>query len=503
MFSIGILHITNIDLSVPVCIHGKSPSLSANIQANPTVTESVDYLEEDELYNDLLHPESRKIYVIRASEKSLLILYLLIDTENGGLEVEVEGAANRTRINVVWSPQSHVYYVGKEGEIRILLSNHQTSTIYYRFYVDISKPLSELSSKILPLEGGQVAFDIDLRKDDKVLLCSSPDGTINPRIRVFALYNVIVPEGTFYSLCQYGPSSYRSSSFTADLGGTYYIVVDLEQHKGAFSLMTTVVSPPWNQEWFWLAILFALCAAATFFINIGQVRDLDRTAASTLISYYLSLITTGLAISAIGSLSYGTSHLSFLLYLLMVFYGLGHGLQIYASFLDRKKIVKACPFCGRQVNITADNYCCGHMVKRLSFAWFFMPLSLSFFFFSTGCLIFESAFPEFLDHFLWIAGCGSIIGGIIAWRMNSTIYGAKSWKLLAEGILFSIISPFLILFLLNIFFSQHTELLVSPGFLWIRTRVAGLTLPFHITLISIMIFVGLMVLIAVRSRRTI
>ena len=461
----------------------------------------MDYLEEDVLYNDLLHSDSSKLYVIKGCEKSLLIFYLLIDTENAELKVEIEGVANKTRTNVIWLPQSYVYYVGKEGEIRILLSNHQVSTVFYRFYVDISEPLSEVSSKSLPLEGGQVAFHIDLRKDDRVLLSPSPNGALNPRIRVFVLFKEIIPEGSLYKLYQYGLSSYNFSSFNADLGGRYYIILDSEQHKGTFSITTSIISPSWNQEWFWFVVLSIICVVATFFVNISRVRNLDRIAAFTLISCYLWLIAIGLAISVIGSFAYGTSGYFSLFHLLMVFYGLGHGLQIYASFLDRKIIVKACPFCGRQVDVRTENHCCGHIVKRISVAWFLIPLSLSFFFFFVGYLIFEWAFPEFLDYSLWIASCGSIIGGIIAWWVNREIYEAKSWKYLAEGIMFSIISPFLILFLLNMFFSQHTELLVSTGFVWIRIRAAALTLPLHITLISILISMGLILFIAIRSKR--
>jgi len=492
--------------------HDPFPFYGKNL--NLTRTESATYVKSDELYDDFLLPRSSKEYTIEASEKSLLIFFLLVDTEKAGLEVKVEGPADRTRVGVVWPPESSIYYVSNEGEIHILVTNPQAEIVYYRFYLDISELLGASGSKTLPLEGGQVAFHIDLRKNDRVLL--NRTGNFSLRTRVFVLYNELVPEGNHYSLYSYGESSYGSSSFAADLGGRYYVIIDSEEGKGALSLTKSIASPPWNQEWFWLAVLFVFSIVATFLANIMQVRGLDRTLAVTLVSYYLWLLTIGLFVSVIGSFSYGTSICMPLSILFLVSYGLSHGLQLYISSLDRKKTTERCPYCGSIVDLRTDNYCCGHIVKRISVAWFLMPLSLSFFFFGISYLVFSI---EFLENSFLGGSLGSIVGGFTAWWINRTIYRVRSWKqdinrfnipsylpfmaagFLVEGIIFSLVSPFLISFLLEMFFMQHTELLSTQSYVWTRERVAVLTLPLHITLTSILLCIVLAFFVVIESRR--
>ena len=493
-------------------------ALSSNISESQKVG-SVTYVEKNKLHEDHLMPSISKQYAIRVSEKSLLIFLLFIDTEKAELEVKVDGPVNKTRINAQWLSQSHIYYVRNDGEAYISVMNPQANPVYYRFYVDTSEPLSDVNSRLLPLEGSQVAFHIDLRKDDGVLLDISYSDHFNPRYCVFALYSEVYSGGSSYSLHQYGQSSYGSSSFTADLGGRYYVIVDSKEGEGTFSLSKSITSPPWNQEWFWPLVLIIFFIVTTFLTNIFGIRNLERSARFALLGCYFWLLTIGIVLSEVGSFGYGTSIYVPLFYVLFLLYGSSHVLQIYASYLDRKKTTETCRFCGREVDFHIENYCCGKIVKNISVAWFFMPLSFSSLFFVIGYLISLSFLPSFLEYSVWVGSCGSIVGGVIGWWINRTLYGMESWRknadryefprympymatgLLLEGIVLALVWPPIIGFLRVIFFGQNTELLTSPGFVWFRTRIAALTIPLHLASIFIITAIGLIFLITMRVRK--
>ncbi len=494
--------------------------LSSNVEISQK-TESLNYTEKNKLFNDYLMPSYLKKYAIRVSERSLLIFVLFIDTEKAVLEVNVDGLVNKTRISALWLSQSYIYYVKNDGEAFISVMNPQSYPVYFRFYVDTSEPLSDVNSKLLPLEGSQVAFHIDLRKDDKVLLNISYADHINPRYTVFALYNEFSSRESVYSLYQYEQSSYGTSSFTANLGGRYYIIIDSNEGKGVFSLSKSITSPPWNQEWFWLLILIVFFIIVTFLtkINIFGIKNLERSTTFAFLACYFGLLTIGMLISVAGTFSYGTTIYMQLFYFLIFLFMLSHTLQIYASYLDRKKIIEKCQICGREVDIHEENYCCGKIVKKISVTWFFLPLSFSFLFFVIGYLISESFFHSLLNYSFWVGSFGSIVGGVIGWWINKTLYGIKSWKknidryefpryipymaigLLLEGIMLALVFPLIINFLQVIFFEQNTELLISPGFVWFRTRIAELTIPTPLATILIIISSVLIFLIIMRIKK--
>jgi len=460
---------------------------------------SATYLKSCELYTDVLPRDGSKRYAIEAPSESLISFFYQVDTEGAELNVEAEGPVNRTQVAVVWLPEPYVYYVSNKSEIRFLVTNPQGDIVNYRFYVDISESLGDSSSKILPLKGGKVVFHVDLRKDDRVLLKLSSENLSKLRIWVFTLYYEILPERA-YELRLYRQSLYGTLYFSADLGRRYYIIVDSVEGEGEFSLEKETVSPPWNQEWFWLAVLFTYLITAISLTDIRRTRELEKTTLFALTSYYCWLVTIGLFLSVAGSFSYGTSIYMLLFYLLILSYGLSHSFQIYAAYLDRKITSQNCSNCGKKVNLHEVNYCCGRIVKNVSDAWFLLPLSFGFLFFTISYTIFKEISPAFLSNSLWVASCGSIIGGIIAWWINRNVYAIKLWKqdskryyipshipfisigLLITGILFSFLSPLLIGIFLEAFLTQHIESFFSAHVPWMDIKIASLTLSFYVIL---------------------
>jgi hypothetical protein len=106
----------------------------------------------------------------------------------------------------------------------------------------------------------------------------------------------------------------------------------------------------------------------------------------------------------------------------MMFYGLSLAVTYYATYLDSKKKIAICPYCGREVNTECENRCCGWMVKKMSPLWFLSPAALSFLFFFTNYLL---TLPDFLPLAWWL-GIGSILDGIFSWRINRNIKGGRA-----------------------------------------------------------------------------
>jgi len=480
--------------------------------------DSVTYLESGELYADSVLPSASKSYVIEAPGQSLASFFLQIDTEEARLDVEAEGPVNRTRVAVVWLPSPSIYYVSSGSEVRFLITNPQTYTVNYRFYVDISEPLRDSSSKTLPLEGGKAAFHVDLRKDDRLLLKLSSTNQPRLRVWVFVLYYEILPEST-YKLHLYRRSLHENLYFPADLGRRYYIIVDSVDYVGEFSLASSTYSPPWNQEWFWLTVLFGFSIMAFSLTDIGKIKKLERTQLFSLVSCYSWLATIVLSVSLVGSFSYGTSIYMPLFYLLILSYGLNHILQIYATHLERKRTTENCPHCGRRVDLQEVNYCCGRTVRNVSGLWFLLPFSLGLFSFTASYLIFEGVSTPPLGNSFWTGSLGSIIGGIIAWWTNRRVYAIRLWKkepkryyipshipfvpigLLITGMLFSLVTPLSALFTMEAFLAQHTESFLEAHAPWLRIRVASLTLPLNAILGSTVAAILLVFVVVHRIRQ--
>lgn len=476
------------------------------------------YLESGELYADSVLPGGSKSYVIEAPEQSLASFYLQIDTEGARLGVEAKGPVNKTRVAVVWLPPPFIYYVNNRSEVQFLITNPQTYTVNYRFYVDISELLRDSNSKTLPLEGGKAAFHVDLRKDDRLLLKLSPTNQPRLRVWVLVLYHEILPEST-YKLHLYRRSLHENLYFPADLGRRYYIIVDSVDYVGDFTLASSTYSPPWNQEWFWLTVLFGFFIIAFSLTDIGKIKKLERTPLFSLVSCYSWLATIGLSVSVAGSFSYGTSIYMLLFDLLILSYGLSHILQIYATHLERKKTTQNCMHCGRGVDLQEVNYCCGRIVRNVSGLWFLLPFSLGLFSFIASYLIFEEVSTTLLGNSFWAGSLGSISGGIIAWRTNRRVYAIRLWKkepkryyipshipfvpigLLVTGMLFSLVTPLSVLFVMEAFLTQHAESFLEAHALWLRIRVASLTLPLNVILGSTIVATLSVFVVAYRIRQ--
>ncbi len=480
--------------------------------------ESVVYVQRGELYADSILPRSSKEYIIHAPEGSLASFFLEIHTEEAVLDVATEGPVNRTRVGVVWLPAPHIYYVGNSSEIRFLITNPQTYLVRYSFYVDVSEPLGDTSSKALLLEGGKASFHIDLRKDDRVFLKLGSENQPELRIWIFVLYYQILPERT-YMLRLYRKSLHETLYFTSDLGRRYYVIIDSAGRKGEFSLASTKYSPTWNQEWFWLAAVSGFLTLAVSLADISKIRKLEKPPLFALVSCYCWLVTVGLSVSVAGSFSYGTLIYMPLFHLLIIAYGLGHVLQTYATHLERKTTSRKCPYCRRGVDLQKVNYCCGRIVRNVSSAWFLFPFSLGLFLFIASYLVFERVPTAFLGYPFWAGSCGNILGGIIAWWINRKVYAIELWEqrpkryyipshipfvpvaLLVTGIVFAFVSPLITMFLMEGFLTQHAESFLEAHAPWLRIRIAPLTISFNVVLWSMVVAVVSGLVLAYRIRR--
>jgi len=499
-------------------VRSSFPEASKSLEVvSPHQNGSATHVEGGELYSDSLPPGSFRKYVIEAPERSLVSFFIQSDTEGDVLDVEAIGPLNRTRVSVVWLPEPYIYYVGGSSEVGFKVTNPSKNTTSYRFYVDVSQPLAENKSKAVPLKGGKAAFHVDLRKDDRVFLRVGPADGSPLRIWVFVLYYDILPEMT-YMLRLHRKSLSEALYFSADFGRRYYIMVDSIEAYAEFSLAGSTYSPPWNQEWFWLAISFSFLITAISLADIERSRKLEKAALSALIGYFCWFSTIGLAFSVAGSFGYGTTVYEPLFYLLIISYTLSHALGIYGAHLDRKTTFLECPSCGAKVNVEEVNYCCGTIVIKVSEAWLVLPLSLSLLFFIVSYIAFERVSPQVISSSLWIASLGSLSGGIIAWWINRKVYPLQSWKrnpdryfiptyiryvsfgLLAAGTLFSFLSPLLIGVLLESFTGQHVESFLPAHALWVRIRIAPLTLPIYVVLGSAISAVVLGYLVALKIR---
>ncbi len=481
-------------------------------------TVSTKYTEKDKLLDDCLMPFSSRQYVVRVSKESILIFTLFTDSEKAELDVNVDGPVYRIKTSAQWLSHSYIYYISNDDDAFILIINNQANPVFYKFFIDTSESLCENNSRLLPLVGSIIAFHIDLRRGDTVFLNINSSDQFNPRFSVFVLYYEILPDESFYALYQYRQISGGTSSFTADLTGRYYVIVDSKENGGIFNLSTKVISPPWNQEWFWLLVLTLFLIITAFLTHIYRVAYLSRSSKLAFASCYFWFLTIGIAVSEVGSFSYGTSIYMPLFYLLLFLCLLSHALQIYASHLDRLKITESCQFCGREVSIREENYCCGKIVKKISIAWFLMPISLTFLFFGVSNIILAMFAPSFIDYSFMVGSCGSIVGGAIGWWINRTLYGIRKWRenidryefprytlyvpigIMLEGIVLAVVWPFMISFLKVFYFMQNTELLVSSNLVWLRTRVAALTIPIYMTYILFVILIGSLYPIIRRQR---
>lgn len=462
--------------------------------------EGITPVERNKSYSDFLLSNESKVYLTEfLDEGSLLILFFTTNPINASLDVSLEGPAERMRLSLAYHPRPYIYYVERRGQVRIVAANLEKSAVYYSFLVDISEPLRDMNSKILP-EGGQIAFHTDLRKDDRVSLHSDSYNNKQFRMRVFALCYEVTGVRSSYMLCFREESLKGTLDFTADLGGRYYILIGSIESEGTVSLKSVITSPPWGQDWPWSVfnILFIALLSSFFIIMIRRTRNLDTALLYALIGYYCCFITIGFSASLIGSFNYGALISIPLFYLSTISYGLSLGMLICAARLDRKKTIVFCSNCGKRVNLRENNYCCGKKVKNISFAWFLVPVSLSLLFFVISKNILERSFPQFIEISLWVEACGSIIGGIIAWWINKDI-DRRSWKFLATGVLFSSLSPYLTVLLLDLMVQPHIEL-EWPGKMT-RIRIAPPTLPSGTMLAFATLAAGLSFAIALEIRK--
>jgi len=459
-------------------------------------------IEEGRLYSDLLSAGNSRTYSIEVSSDNTILIFLLeIVTENVSLGVVAEGAVSRMRLNIQYEPLPYIYYIEETGDIRIILTNPLLdAAVYYRFYVDLSEPVRNGNSKNLLLEESQVAFYADLKKYDTLSLDLVPSIQDQLGIKVLVpCYELTAGKG-YYLLRLYAETLEKSLTITADLGGRYYIFIESAGTQGKFSLVSLITSPPWNQEMFWpsIGVLFVAIISPFFLIKIMKIRKPDRAASYTLIGYYAWFVTIGLAYSTIGSFNSGTPSYMILLHTSTLSSGLSIGIAVYAAHLDRMGKTSICPNCGREVNIKEDNFCCGLMIKRVSNIWFAFPFILSFLFFIIGCSSPLLGLLTFPTPLLWV-GFGSILGGIISWLINKDIEGAKAWKFLVVGALFSLVSYPLILLLIDLSFQPYVELELPGKFT--RIRITPLTLPIGLILIFILLTILFSLSIIVKIRR--
>lgn len=468
-------------------------------------------IEKDLAYQGSLPPNGSKGYLVNAAEKSILVLFITTDAQKTSLDVDLNGSLKKVYGDVPHLWDSHFYYVETEGEVHIAFSNSQSNTtVYYEFFVDISERLQTCNTKVIPLEGGIVAFHTDLNRDDQLTLSLNSSVNHQLRQRVYTLcLEWVKLKFRGFTLCTYSKYAEPSSgtmSLTADDRGRYYIILRSVEGSGPFSLSSAINSPPWSQEWFWPIVWFGFVAVLSFYF-VSKIRRFRRSdKPGTIILYsvtsgYCSLIAVGLFYHLVGAFHYGTWKSAFpFLHLWTLFLGSSLMTRVYASYLDRKITAGVCPYCGREVNLRTDNYCCDGRVKQVSNGWYLAPAYFSFLFFLVGNFV-STGFSESL----WLAASGSLIGGIVAWWMAASrgTYERKAWSLLAAGIACSFTVPWLIreMIVQEVMFQPHREVW-WPGEL-LCIRVAESSLSGFVVLLSILAGVSaLVVLLETRHRVT-
>lgn len=466
-------------------------------------------ISENTLYSESLSPNSFKSYKLEVFSKSLLIFCLKIDTKEAQLESDYYGPVSRASMTFPPFPEDvegHFYYVTAEGEVTITIANpQQDQTVHYRFFIDLSEPLQANNSKIMPLEGCPVAFHVDLKRDDELSMDIACDPSSPLEVRTYCLYYVREFGSEGYLLKLYAETSQTTLEFSAALEGRYYIIIrPVEEgepgishiiepigYLAILSLLSTVVSPLWNQEWLWpfVGIALSVLLSSLFLTKIRNLRSSDKTVRYTLLSDCCSFVTLALSGSLIGAYNSRTFALMPLLYSSILVYGLSLGSQIYAAHSSRKSPVAICPHCHKKIDLAENSFCCDRKIKRISEAWYLAPAAFGLLFF-LGCSsigfystdYYGTGFPTLPATSYWLGGGGCVVGGLAAWAVTRGTDRKKSWTFLAVGFALSCFFPLLIGFtmdLTGLFRPVHElELFPDAGIARLLIRVNALpTIP--------------------------
>jgi len=410
--------------------------------------QSIVTISKDFLILDSLPPNGSKTYRVKALEHSLLLLSLKADTTPARLKVQVEDSRSNATIEECYAPElsgNYVYYIKNESELILRFTNVHTNKVKYEFFVDASGPLKTNNSKSVPLTGGLVAFHVDLKKDDLMTLNLISPPSASFIMSVYTPHYRITGKISGYMLHSYTDKSNRTLSFTADLEGRYYIIIESVKRKGVFSLLSRIESPYWNRWWFWPAICVLAVAAITLWliIKINMVKDLKKLQKHIIISDYCLFVTLTLWFSSIGAYLYRTPLLTALFFSSILSLGGSSGFRVYANYLRTKE------------------------TSKVSNSWYLTSISFGIIFFFVCLFFFGFTFLE------WWSGIGCLAGSIAAWIISKDVEKSKARNFLVFGIILAIVFPILVYLVEETVFQPFVIELYAPTLRSYIFRVAS------------------------------
>ena len=414
------------------------------------------------LYADSLSPGSSRSYTIDSPEKSLLMLYVKTHTRDARLDLRFQGSGGRTSVAFPSFPEGvegYFYYVNTRCNVNITITNlEEDKAVSYSFFLDLSSPLKDRNVKRIPLEGCPVAFHVDLKKDDEISINFPSEGSI-VKAECYSLYYIRERRFTGYILKPYAKSSEKTLKFTADLGGRYYIIAVPSENVESLTITSILISPVWNQEWFWPTASMLLIAVSSW-LSVTKIRNLkisDKAAKYTLFSVYFAVLTMILFFCTIGAYDYGNFASPHLMVSSILAYGLSLAIQVYAAYLSRKSYIVICPYCYKKVDLEESSFCCGRRIHKVSQMWYLAPAAFSllllllFYSISYFALISrEGTILELKNMPFWMGGAGCVLGGIVSWWINRKVEKKKSRLFLIVGFALGFFFPLLMIFLVEV-----------------------------------------------------
>lgn len=457
--------------------------------------EAVDdeFIESGRIYSGSLPPEGSISYKVRLPQAdSLLIVH--IEALEGMFKFNVSGSINEASTNIVYYRAPYLYYVVDDGIGWLELRNTSVnSTLTYRFYIDITTPLNDGLRILKPicLEGGVASFILNLNKGDKVEVQASPIGIKDLSLEVYTLYYELAKGSLGYMLVLYEAVEDGKLNFEADLEGVYYILVRSKKGEGMVLIACKIEESMLSQNWFWIIPLWLSIPATlgfTSMLSLNDVRKLPSPKRYISMSIYTSIPTIISFISTAGAYTYRAPIYIPLLQISTILYGLTVAYRLYGAILDRLEETAICQYCGKIVDLKV-NLCCGVRVKSISLSWYLAAPSVALLLF----LVWLSLKVLSLDpNLLVLTVAGGVIGSLLSWYFNRRLDTWGALKLLFIGLIFSALSPIIVLALIELIGPVLRPVELWRGASYARIRITRPALP-----VTFYVFFSLIVAITI------
>ncbi|MEM2740393.1 MAG: hypothetical protein QXQ29_06300 [Candidatus Bathyarchaeia archaeon] len=451
-----------------------------------------EFIESGRIYSGSLPPDGSISYKVRLQEaESLLVVH--IEALEGMFKLNVSGLISEASTNIVYYRAPYLYYVVGDGVGSLELRNTGVnSTLTYRFYVDTTTPLKDglRISKPICLEGGIASFSLDLKRGDRVEVRASPIGITGLSLEVYTLYYELAKGSLGYMLVLYKAVEDGKLSFEADLEGVYYILVRSKEGEGVVLVACEIEESMLGQNWFWIIPLCLSIPATlgfTSIVKLNDVRKLPPPKRYISMGIYTSIPTIISFISTAGAYTYKAPIYIPLLQTSTALYGLTTAYRLYGAILDRLEETAICQYCGKIVDLKV-NLCCGVRVKSIGLPWYLTAPSIALLLFLVGLSL--KVLGLDLD-LLALTVAGGVAGSFLSWYFNRRLDLWGALKLLCAGLIFSALSPIIVLLLIGLIGPVMRPVELWRGASYARIRVTNPTLP-----ITFYIFFSLIVAIA-------